>query len=103
MRDRDLVEVWTLKISLSTAIIETSLQDVRQRAREVAAREVAPFLWNTRGAVMTVRSQGDPALLMELAEWALLNASPGPTGFELVRYRTAPLVQTMDWQGHGRA
>jgi hypothetical protein len=98
--DRRVI-VWTLRISLHPATVETDLQDLRDRTRQAAGREIAPFLWQTRGAVLTVRSQGEPTLLTELAEWALLNTSPEIKGFELSQMQTAPLYMTGDWQGHG--
>lgn len=77
------------------------MQNLRERARQVAGQEARPLLWQTRGAVLTVRTEGEPTLLTELGEWALLNMSPEIRGFELSQMRTAPLYMTGDWQGHG--
>lgn len=98
----NLTLVWTLKMSLSTSADESSMQSLRETARLVSERERAPFLWNTHGLFLTARSEGEPLLLMELAEWAMLNVSPDLVGFEIVKQRTAPLHRTGEWQGHGR-
>lgn len=106
MRPR-LVNVWELKVSLSVAITDRSMVELRECVRSIADREAAasvvlsPFLWNTRGALLTVQSQGEPFALIEIAEWALMNCSPGPGGFELHSKRTAPLRKTEGWQGYG--
>lgn len=108
MKSSGLVDVWTLTLSLSTVISETGMQELREKVREVADREasasifIQPFIWKTRGAVLTVRTQGGPFSLIEIAEWALENCSPEPQGFEVQQSRTPPLAKTEEWQGHGR-
>lgn len=103
-----LVAIWELKISLSPAVTESSMADLRSRIREAVDREVmgsvvpSPFIWMTRGALVTVRTEGSAFPLLELCEWALMNCSPEPGGFEMERKRVSPLRKTEGWQGYGR-
>lgn len=105
---RDLVTVWELRISLHVAVTDRSLADLRDRVRGAMDDEVAgsvvpsAFIWNTRGALVTVRTEGDPSRLMEIATWALMNTAPEPTEFVLKSMRTAPLARTEGWQGYVR-
>lgn len=107
MKSPELVHVWTLKLSLSPVITEASMRDLRECVWSVADREassatvILPFIWNTRGALLTVRTQGSPFALIKIAEWALENSFPEPQGFELSGSRTAPLAKTEGWQGYG--
>lgn len=103
-----LVTIWELKLSLSPAVTESSMADLRGRIREAVDREVmgsvvpSPFIWMTRGALVTVRTEGSPFPLLEISEWALMNCDPGVSGFEVQQMRTAPLRKTEGWQGYGR-
>jgi hypothetical protein len=103
-----LVGVWTLTLSLPMFTGEASMRGLREKVWEVADREasasisIQPFIWRTRGAVLTVRTQGDPFPLLGIAEWALENCSPEPQGFQIQQSRTSPLVKAEGWQGYGR-
>lgn len=99
----EITTVWTLTVELSPMIIGTCMADLRKKV-QVAAEfdQIRPFLWRTQGAVLTVRSEGVPGPLMELAAWALTYTVPEPKRIELIQQRMAPLVRLGDWQGHGR-
>ena len=107
-RRQGQVNVWTLTLSLDSAITEDSMNDLRGRVREVADREassalfIQPFIWMTHGAALTVRTQGGPAPLIGIGEWALENCFPEPQGFEIRKALASPLVKKEGWQGYGR-
>lgn len=94
--------VWTLTLHLNRMATDTDLEDLDAAIRQREEREPAlPFIWQRRGCTVTVRTQGDVGLLIEIAEWALDNTtSPGPTGFDVSRMYTRPLVMMRDWKGH---
>lgn len=101
-----LVNVWTLTLNLNTSATDATLihldekiQDVSDRAAYralVLSRE--PFIWQRRGAVLTVHAQGDSDLLIEIGQWALdeINA----TGFEISRSISVPLRLKEGWKGY---
>ncbi len=105
---RDLVNIWELKVSLSTAITDRDMADVRSRVREAVELELqtsvvpSSILWMTRGALLTVRTEGNPAELVRVMDWMLATLSPEPTEFTLKSMRTAPLSKTEGWQGYAR-
>lgn len=105
---RDFATVWELKVSLSVITTDAGMEEIRDLMRSLVDREVADsvvpssFLWNTRGALLTARTEGDPSVLVEIQSWTLDNCSPGPSGFELRSMRTAPLRKTEGWDGYVR-
>lgn len=102
-----LVNVWTLTLNVNVASTYGDLKELSEEVEDVMNRlmqtEIVPpaFIWQRRGAVLTVHTQGNPQELIEIGQWALDNmASPGPTGFELSRSLTVPLQLTEGWKGY---
>lgn len=95
--------VWTLTLNLHGLTTETDRENLHQEIQGCEQREpFLPFFWQYRGAVLTVKTQGDVGLLTEIAEWALDNLSPTPKGFSVENTMTTPLVPEEGWHGHGR-
>lgn len=102
-----LVNIWTLTLNLNVAATYGDLKDLSEGVEDVLNRVMQtavvapPFIWQRRGAVLTVHTQGNPQELIEIGQWALDSmTSPGPTGFEVKRMQAVPLRLTEGWKGY---
>lgn len=109
MRPLGLVNTWTLTLHLDRLTTDEGVEILDAEVRDVADLEARSaivaesFIWRRRGAILTVRTQGDPAPLVRIGQWALDSmGSPEPTGFALERMRLAPLRLAEGWRGYVR-
>lgn len=109
MSGTKLRNIWVLTLDLNPAVTDADRRKLDERVWEVADRVAGlalslsreAFIWRRQGAVLTVKTQGDPDLLIEIGQWALDNmTSPGPTDFGIKRMMSDPLRLTEGWKGH---
>lgn len=101
MSHRATVRVWTLTLTLNRMISDDDLGHLDSEIRDTWEPEEPSrsFIWQRRGVNVRVRTEGNPVVLLDVAEWALLNLS-GTQRFTLESMMTTPLMLREGWHGH---